>query len=1114
MNKKTAVDVFFGEALTDATEQKFLARLRRDLEDRGVSALVLANLQAGRGCRQLDFVIVTPARVVQCELKGFRTPVVGGLNGPWHQVLPGGSRRQLRDNAFRQAQDATFALSDELRDFVRRADVPQVPKGRYFAKVDTVVCVFPAVMAGSKLAKHQYVSVVGYEDLLARLAKPGPRLPWTSAHWDEFIRHLGLYRESDTSTEALSRTAKAAILEDYQRRFLAFHTENLAPRVPTKVIFDDRTGADPDPDIAGAMTEGESVTTLGPSGVGKTHLARHAAVNLASEGHLPIWLDAHAYAGSMETLLAQATAPFATNTPPELIDAAREAGRVVALVVDGLNECPEPLRGSLLNELAALRLQMDPAILLTSQLDPSLPEALRGPQLNLALPDAEERAAVLRTYNAPQLIDQSDAFKTPFELSIAAECATELGPIPTRGELLDVYIHRRAGSEPVRAGLRRLAWQMHEDLRGSLRVQDALRLLERNADLSPESSEEVLACGLVAVHQGLFVFTHEEFARFLAAEFLVVNTDDEEALAKSLAEPRHARLRSDALSLEQDADRVNAVIQTTSDGDLLHAAASGSLGEICKAIASERLGQVLDIAIERTNAQNAKLHATEAIIGDKWEISAGWTSSEIAALATVGELLHDAAFIERTIELLIRTDELCRIAVRELQESGETDPISHVLSATYGLIPNDMRTALPGSIVMRACEGHRIERTIRSSPSNAAAAKLWESASSSSWGVLYAFAILFDPRNPDELALVPVVLEAAWKERGYHLRLEALQMVERAAGFLEGEAREKTAEILQNLDGEHLLLNSALIDALAAFDLIDSEATVDEVREQIREGMRSDDAQIAQSLALRAVNGQFEDERIVGPYARAIAELEPDERWTLFRMAAAAAKADDLATDWIVEELASHADLGRADIRAVFERFAQTPDPSSWFAPQHGVTTHIRAIRACAEFCDQPPLTHEGTEEIRAWAAVSELVFWMERDALDLDVDHERSAELWSTLLGELRPAAADVLHALNSAEPIAQKQANRAHERLIARHANEVRDLLTWSLSHRDELASVRRFVQEAARDQYLVVTLGKVGNASTAALLRSFANDPEIGQVAADAILAIEQRGQLREC
>jgi len=156
MNERT-VHVFLGHPLADPTERSFLQRLRCDLEQRGIPALILANLEVGSSHRQLDFVIVSSARAVHCELKGYRAPVIGRANGVWEQVLPDGKRRSLDGNPYRQARDGTYALSDELRNLARRrGDMPAGPQGKFYKGIDTVVCLYPEVPQGSQLGTWRY----------------------------------------------------------------------------------------------------------------------------------------------------------------------------------------------------------------------------------------------------------------------------------------------------------------------------------------------------------------------------------------------------------------------------------------------------------------------------------------------------------------------------------------------------------------------------------------------------------------------------------------------------------------------------------------------------------------------------------------------------------------------------------------------------------------------------------------------------------------------------------------------------------------------------------------------------------------------------------------------
>ena len=65
MNTNISVEVYLGNPITVASEARFPARLRRDLVKFGVSARILANLHLGADDRQVDFVGVTGAHVLQ-----------------------------------------------------------------------------------------------------------------------------------------------------------------------------------------------------------------------------------------------------------------------------------------------------------------------------------------------------------------------------------------------------------------------------------------------------------------------------------------------------------------------------------------------------------------------------------------------------------------------------------------------------------------------------------------------------------------------------------------------------------------------------------------------------------------------------------------------------------------------------------------------------------------------------------------------------------------------------------------------------------------------------------------------------------------------------------------
>ena len=145
--------------------------------------------------------------------------------------------------------------------------------------------------------------------------------------------------------------------------------------------------------IVAAAAAGGTVTVTGPSGGGKSHAARHAALALAGRGQLPIWVRCSEYAkGRFSVLLARATAPYTVDQPLDLIRRASDAGAVPVLILDGLNECPAGLARELLEQLAAARLRVPCGVVITSAAEVPLPDAGDIRRVELQLPAASRTA--------------------------------------------------------------------------------------------------------------------------------------------------------------------------------------------------------------------------------------------------------------------------------------------------------------------------------------------------------------------------------------------------------------------------------------------------------------------------------------------------------------------------------------------------------------------------------------------------------------------------------------------------------------------------------------------------------------------------------------------------
>jgi Nuclease-related domain len=1100
------VQVFLGDPIEDDGERRVLSRLRADLSRRGIPARIYANfVAAGKQQRQVDLLVVTTARCVQAEVKnlGLDLPLIGQANGPWRQVLPDGQDRQLDRNYFRQASEATFAVSDVMRTLARRGDVPA--DGPFYRHLDTVICLHPAIPAGSKLGQFEHVDVIGYDQLVDRLAAPGPRPGWDSAHWDAFARHLGVYRDSPESPEEKARRENLTVVDDYRRRFTASLRLNLHELVPGTALVDGAAEASALNAIVSAAEAGRTVTLTGPSGGGKSHTARHAALTLAGRGRLPIWVRCSEYAqGRFSVLLARATAPYTVDQPLELIRRGWDAGAAPVLILDGLNECPAGLAGELLEQLAAASLRVPCGVVITSAGKVPLPDPGNVSHVELQLPGPAERQALLSSYGAADC-PAPDAFQTPFELALAAECTTELGPDATAADLFDAYVRRRADG-PVRGALRRLAAEMHAKVRGSLTVPEASLLLERTR---PQPAvDTVLGCPLLAVRQGRVSFRHERFGRFLTAEKLVIDAPDPAALARRLEDPRHADLRQFAVGIERDDDRRFGLLLALADEQLLAAAEAGQFGAGISTRLRDVVAGVLTEAAAATAA--AELHRPteeDIVFGGRWRMPTPPDALEAALLTVTGRCLRRGSFLSEVTALLDATDARCEAEMRRLREEGYKQPVSAVVAATYcpGWSPSTRFDCLPGTLLLAACEQDWRGRGQPHQPPGVITKMLQSTGSPPRWGRLYLALTLLNPDDSDDAAHLPSLIQAAWKAGGYHLRLAALNTAVQVGRRIDDHARSRLVDVLTSLDvSGNIWLSTILVEALAACEAVEPMSTLDQLRADIDAVLAEPDNPVAWTVASRIFYRQYENEGIVGPYAEAIAGLD-DRRMLQLCVMAARAESSAWQPGWVLREIADRAKLADDAGREVLREAATTVADSPF--PVEAVQAHLEALRGWAHIADRLPGAGDRDGDVgqRAWRLVDELIFRLERD----DPPSGEIARCWQELHGPCASAAVDVLSMVRQASEWGSviHRTPQPYGRLVETYPDQIRALLRWGLQNRDQLVATMRL---PARElsSYMIGELGRVGDTGTVALLHAYVTDRELGPLAVKAIRTLERR------
>ena len=184
--QNNGVRVVYGAPVEDVTEQRLLRRLVADLEVEGIEALLLANFQIGYRHLQIDLVVATPRFACVVEIKGYRYPVQGRINGPWTLLRNGELKSLGRKNPYCQARDARYAIVDELK--LRRVDHVE----KWLPSISGIVCLFPAPPEGSEIPPGDFKAYIGgYETLLTHCRRAHPKAVQLD-EWMKVAEDLGL----------------------------------------------------------------------------------------------------------------------------------------------------------------------------------------------------------------------------------------------------------------------------------------------------------------------------------------------------------------------------------------------------------------------------------------------------------------------------------------------------------------------------------------------------------------------------------------------------------------------------------------------------------------------------------------------------------------------------------------------------------------------------------------------------------------------------------------------------------------------------------------------------------------------------------------------------------
>ena len=669
-----SIDVYIGAPLEHESERSFLNQIYDDLLEANCAAIILANFYPPTHPRQIDFLVVTERCAGLIELKAFNQPVGGGINGEWALVQPDGSRKTLLSpNPHEQVIQCKFALSDEVRKLAGKAPDQWLVPGNipFYRTLEGMVCIYPEIPSGSTVTQGDFkAKVVGYFDCLKLLTVTGSRSPnWNKKQWQALAMYLALTKwEKDSQLRDSTVDEALVSVTSYVERFYDFWSPRIAKLVPLTLRGTHLSYKTTD--LLGIISEGKHYQIIGPSGIGKTELLLHVALQSLTNGVVIILVQVKNYDGDLAHLLDVSVSYLHPDSFTDLLQRCKALNKRIALIVDAFNECSHDKKDRFLQELQSLVLKEPISIIITGQVPIQLPQHLRGETITFVDLSLDERRAVFLAYadrfhgDVARLVEP---FMTPLELSLAGQCIsesmTDLHQM-TKVDLLETYTRRlteRTG-EPLK--VRELFMRMAESMAGQLTYSLPLREIEQIASIisdHPASAIDLitsaLRSNLLQVRYNRCSFRHEMFQVYFEAESFHRHHSARHLLPSNLARPRNRHLSDLVIPMVTEEAVLGDALTVLEDVEIIKACLRGILGPLAQKVSRRDTEQVLYACFVNAAMFSARIEVrAEDLSPLIVEGVLPLTNYEKTLLGAVGPLLYEDIFLDEVLSLIRRTD--------------------------------------------------------------------------------------------------------------------------------------------------------------------------------------------------------------------------------------------------------------------------------------------------------------------------------------------------------------------------------------------------------------------------------------------------------------------------
>ena len=543
------------------------------------------------------------------------------------------------------------------------------------------------------------------------------------------------------------------------------------------------------------------------------------------------------------------------------------------------------------------------------------------------------------------------------------------------------------------------------------------------------------------------------------------------------------------IALESDSARLETLLSLCEDPDVLVRAANGELGPAAAEVVGGVFVNALNDACARTTGPGIRLHVkSDLLSGCEWKVPMRASRAQGTQLSAIGRLLAEGTWIEGVDVLLQHTDELCARVVEEADSKVGDALASQVFSETYVLA---LSGGLPATPLVQAAAAGRFGWG-KDDPARVLAVvnRLLPDDEEPGLSPLWIGAHLL--RDPGLPLRVDVITQCV-TSTPYHLRAAGLHLAEDRSGRLTDEQRDTVVNRLEALSTSNLLLSSAQLEALGALGGVQPAKTEEDIAAEIEATLSIRGDPEADKLAYGIVSNQFENE-IVGPYYEVVSELPEELRAELFVMALNGCEYGWTTDAFILDEIK---DLVVPEVRDAVSQYVARFNPDECMSPQFAMQAIMRAITLLTRAGLPVPEPSVG-ERDPAWHSAMELI-----SAAAGEKD-EVLADAWERFAAEHPDAVASFVGKLKGVRRM--NEAGALLDRLESTTPPAAIEALVDALEHPARIRSVGGRDIDLRSD--IVAMLADIGDRQAAETLRRFADDPQIGQEATEAVRAIETR------